>query len=168
MKSDVIQLRQEVFESDAWKIIDWLGDAEIVKYLNESQNVCDNIRQVVCRVNVPVLTHLFNQNGSFFMIVDKEEPVGYLKLIPSGKTAEMVVVIGEKEKWGKGLGSTAVNKGLSHVFFELRMDKVIAKINFNNNRSKRLFKKVGFKEEKELSCEIQYSITMEEFLKCIN
>ena len=60
-----MKLRQEVYSSDAWKIIDWLEDDEVSRYLNESQNVTDSIKQVINRVNMPILTLLFNQEGSF-------------------------------------------------------------------------------------------------------
>lgn len=166
MKNNTVKLRQEVFTSDAWKIIDWLEDDEIIKYLNEKQNVGNNIREIIYRVNVPILTPLFNQYGSFFMITTGEkEPIGFLRLVPKGKTAEMVIVIGEKEEWGKGLGANAIKEGLKQAFFEWRVDEVIAKINFANDRSKRAFSKVGFKEDKELAKEMQYAISMEKFLK---
>lgn len=165
VKPSVVHLRREVYESDAWKIIDWLSDMEVIKYLNENQNVCDSIRQIIYRVKMPILTHLFNRDGSFFIVTDPEGPVGFLKLIPSGKTAEIVAVIGNKEKWGKGLGTNAISQALNHAFFELRVNEVIAKINFNNKRSIRVFKKVGFTEENELACEMQYSITFDKFVK---
>jgi RimJ/RimL family protein N-acetyltransferase len=164
IKPNVVHLSQEVYESDAWKIIDWLEDMDIIRYLNESQNVCDSIRQVIYRINMPILTHLFNQNGSFFMIADHDGPVGFLKLVPNGKTAEMVIVIGDKEKWGRGLGTNAISQGLSHAFFELRMNEVIAKIHFKNERSRRVFKKAGFTEDMELPREMQYSITLDKFV----
>ena len=72
MKARSIQLRQEVFETDAWKIADWLDDHEVIQYLNEGQNVVKSIKQVIQRVNMPVLTHLFNQNGSFFIIIEEK------------------------------------------------------------------------------------------------
>jgi RimJ/RimL family protein N-acetyltransferase len=166
MKAVKVQLRQEVFSSDAWKIIEWLEDTDITRYLNEGQNVGNSIRQVMSRVNLPVLTHLFNQNGSFFILTTIEkEPIGFLKLVPKGNSAEMVIVIGDKEKWGKGLGSNAIFQGLKQAFFEWRVDEVVAKINLKNYRSIRVFKKVGFKKEKELAKEAQYSMSMEEFLK---
>lgn len=165
MKARSVQLRQEVFADDAWKITDWLEDHEVVKYLNERQNVAESIRQVMQRLNMPILTHVFNQNGSFFIITDKEEAIGFLRLIPKGKLAEMVIVIGDKEKWGMGLGKNAIIQGLKHAFYTWRMDAVIAKINYRNERSIRVFKKVGFKPDKELAKEIQYSISIEEFLK---
>ncbi|GAA0727740.1 GNAT family protein [Clostridium malenominatum] len=161
-----VELRREIFSSDAWKIIDWLEDNQVTAYLNERQNVSDSIKQVMYRVNMPILTHLFNQDGSFFMITTKQgEPVGFLRLVPKGKGAEMVVVIGDREKWGKGLGTNAILKGLKQAFFEWRVDEVIAKINFKNERSRGVFKKIGFTKDKELPKEVQYSMTMEEFLK---
>ena len=73
-----VQLRQEVFQDDARRITDWLEDDDVIKYLNERQNVAEGIKRVMQRVNMPILTHVFNQNGSFFMITDEEEPIGFL------------------------------------------------------------------------------------------
>lgn len=166
MKALKVQLRQEVYRNDVWKIIDWLEDKEIIKYLNEHQNVSSSIKQVMNRVNIPILTHLFNQNGSFFIVNTKEEEqVGFLRLVPKQQEAEMVVVIGDREKWGQGLGSCAILQGLKHAFFEWRIPKVIAKVNLKNERSMKVFKKIGFKHEKELPKEVQFSITIDEFLK---
>lgn len=166
MVSSRIQLRQEVFSSDAWKIIDWLEDREISRYLNERQNVGSSIKQVMQRVNMPILTHLFNQDGSFFMITtENDEAIGYLRLVPKRENAEMVIVIGDKEKWGQGFGTNAIAEGLKHAFFHWRVDEVLAKINMRNERSRRVFQKVGFSMDKELAKEIQYSISMSKFLK---
>lgn len=166
MKAFDVQLRQEIYRNDAYRIIDWLQDEDIVRYLNENQNVCSSIRQVINRINMPILTHLFNDNGSFFIVTtNEEEPIGFLKLVPKGKGAEMVIVIGDKEKWGKGFGSNAIRQGLKHAFFYWRVDEVIAKINYKNERSIKVFNKVGFKKEKLLPREIQYSMSIQEFLK---
>ncbi|SHI58106.1 GNAT family N-acetyltransferase [Lutispora thermophila] len=165
MKSKKVHLRQEVFEADAYKIAAWLEDQEVSKYLNEHQNVSKSIRLVLQRMNMPILTHVFNQNGSFFVILEEQLPIGFLRLVPKGKMAEMVIVIGDKEKWGLGLGKNAIIQGLNHAFFSWRVDSVIAKINYKNERSIRVFRRVGFKPDRELAKEIQYSITMEDFLK---
>lgn len=167
MKHNSIKLRREVFKSDAWKMIDWLQDNMVTQYLNEYNNVCNSIKEVMRRVNMPILTHLFNQDGAFFMITTNtnvEEPIGFLRLVPKKEATEMVVVIGDREKWGKGLGSNAIFEGLKHAFFNWRVDEVIAKINFKNERSRRAFKRVGFTKDKELPKEIQYSISIDEFI----
>lgn len=165
MKARNVQLRQEVYESDAREIADWLDDHEVVQYLNEGQNVAESIKQAIQRVNMPILTHLFNQNGGFFVVTEEKQPVGFLRLVPKGKSAEMVIVIGDKKKWGKGLGENAILQGLRHAFFEWRMNEVIAKISFKNIRSIRAFRSIGFKQNKKSDKEIHYSISIEEFLK---
>lgn len=166
MEKVSVKLRQEVYRSDAWKIIDWLEDDEVSKYLNESQNVTESIRQVINRVNMPILTPLFNQEGSFFIItLNEEEPIGFLRLVPKSKAVEIVIVIGDKEKWGHGFGSNAIKEALKKAFFSWRANEVIAKINFRNERSIRAFNRVGFREDKLLAKEIQYAMSMDEFLK---
>ncbi|MGE5678079.1 MAG: GNAT family N-acetyltransferase [Pseudomonadota bacterium] len=164
MEASGIQLRQEVYAADAWKIADWMEDHEVSRYLNEDQNVAKDIRQIIQRINMPILTHLFNRNGSFFIITEGVEPIGFLKLILKGKQAEMVVVIGDKDRWGRGLGRNAILSGLSHAFYEWRLDQVNAKINCSNERSIRVFRKAGFRPGKELNRWAQYSISIEEFL----
>lgn len=166
MGNGSLKLRQEVYRSDAWKIIDWLEDDEVSRYLNESQNVTGAIRQVINRVNMPILTPLFNQDGSFFIItINEEEPIGFLRLVPKNKAVEIVIVIGDKEKWGNGFGSHAIKEALKKAFFSWRADQVIAKINFKNERSIKVFNKVGFREDKQLAREMQYAMSMDEFLK---
>lgn len=164
MEDNNVELRQEVFKSDAAIIANWLEDTEITQYLNEKQNVSKSIKDIMYRVNMPILTHLFNKNGSFFMVTTSEkEPVGFLRLVPKNNVTEMVIVIGDKDKWGKGLGTNAILEGLKHAFFQWRADEVVAKINFKNQRSRRVFRKIGFTEDKELATEMQYSMSIKEF-----
>ncbi|ACO86734.1 GNAT family N-acetyltransferase [Clostridium botulinum] len=168
MEDNNVELRQEVFKSDAAIIANWLEDTEITQYLNEKQNVSRSIKDIMYRVNMPILTHLFNKNGSFFMVTTSEkEPVGFLRLVPKNNVTEMVIVIGDKDKWGKGLGTNAILEGLKHAFFQWRADEVVAKINFKNQRSRRVFRKIGFTEDKELAKEMQYSMSIEEFLELV-
>jgi RimJ/RimL family protein N-acetyltransferase len=166
MRTLNVRLRREIYAEDAWRIIDWLQDEEITRHLNEHQNVCSSIRQVMQRVNMPVLTHLFNQGGSFFIVTTHDDdPVGFLRLVPRDTEAEIVIVIGDKEKWGLGLGTGAILQGLKHCFFEWRVEKIVAKIKHGNIRSINVFKKAGFRLERELSKEKQYYITINDFLK---
>ncbi|KGO15463.1 GNAT family N-acetyltransferase [Clostridium botulinum] len=168
MEDNNVELRQEVFKSDAAIIANWLEDTEITQYLNEKQNVSKSIKDIMYRVNMPILTHLFNQNGSFFMVTTSgKEPVGFLRLVPKNNVTEMVIVIGDKDKWGKGLGTNAILEGLKHAFFQWRADEVVAKINFKNQRSRRVFRKIGFTEDKELAKEMQYSMSIKEFLELV-
>jgi len=166
MKASKVTLQREVYRNDALKIADWLEDEDIIKYLNEHQNVSQGIKQILSRVQMPILTHLFNQNGTFFVIHEgQSKPIGFLRLVFREDEAEMVVVIGDKDKWGLGYGTDAVRQALHHAFFNWRVNKVIAKINELNHRSIRAFRKAGFKHEKKLACEHQYSIAIEDFIR---
>jgi len=162
-----VSLRREIYRDDAYKIIEWLEDEEISQHLNEHQNVCNSIRQVISRVNMPILTHLFNQGGSFFMVAtgDDNMPIGFIRLVPRESEAEIVIVIGDKSKWGQGFGTQAILQALRHGFIEWRVDKIVAKIKHNNKRSHRVFKRIGFKPEKDLAYGKQYCMTINDYLE---
>ena len=163
--STKIQLRQEIMKSDALRIADWLEEVSVIQYLNEELNVSDSIRQTIARVNMPILTPLFNRNCSFFIITNQEQPVGFLRLVPSGDISEIVVVIGDTENWSKGFGYKAILHGLNHAFFTLRKKRVVARIHDDNVRSQRAFRKAGFIREKDYNTGTQFYISVEQFLK---
>ena len=160
-----IKLSQEVYRSDAEKIADWLTDEEIVCHLNEENGVRENLINVINRVNMPILTHLFNNNCRFFTIKNIYGTIGFLRLVPKKEETEIVIAVGEKELWGKGIGYKAVFEALKKAFFDMRTEKVVAKIKKNNERSRNLFKGIGFKEVRELEKEVEYHITKEDFWK---
>lgn len=163
MEISNIKLSQEVYRSDAEQIANWLSDKEIVSNLNEDNNAKDNLINVINRVNMPILTHLFNNNCRFFTIKNIYGTIGFLRLIPKNEKVEIVIAVGEKELWGKGIGHNAVFEALKKAFFDMRTEKVVAKIKKTNQRSQNLFKGIGFKEVKELETEIEYHITKETF-----
>ena len=165
METISIQLSQEVYRSDAEKMADWLSDEEITKNLNEDANAKANLINIVNRIDMPILTHLFNNNCRFFTIKNTYETVGFLRLVPKNNGIELVIAVGEKDLWGRGIGHDAVVEALKKAFFDMRTDKVVAKIKKTNNRSRNLFKGIGFKEVKELEREIEYQMTKEIFFK---
>lgn len=93
------------------------------------------------------------------------ETIVFLRLIPKNDGVEIVIAVGEKELWGKGIGHKAVLEALKKAFFDMRTEKVVAKIKKTNKRSRNLFKGIGFMEVKELEREIEYKITRETFFK---
>lgn len=163
MEINHIKLSQEVYRADAEKIAHWLSDEEITSYLNEDDNAKQNLIKVINRVNMPILTHLFNNNCRFFTIKNICGTVGFLRLVPKNEKVEIVIAVGEKELWGKGIGYNAVIEALKKAFFDMRTEKVVAKVKKTNKRSRNLFKGIGFKEAKELEKEIEYHITKESF-----
>lgn len=168
MNEPSVFLSPEVTRENALTLIQWLEDDEVRKFLSDSDDVSDNIEQAVKRVNLPVLTHLFSQNGRFYMAYNKQNmPVGFVRLVKKGAQTEIVVVIGDRNKWGKKLGTSTVRESLKIAFFEFRSEKVIAKIHSGNIRSIRTFITAGFKLEHEATAVKTFTITMDEYLQSI-
>ncbi|MDU1413963.1 MAG: GNAT family N-acetyltransferase [Clostridium sp.] len=165
MEISNVVLSQEVYRSDAERILDWLGDEEIVGYLNEDYNARENLINVINRVNMPILTHLFNNNCRFYTIKNEYGTLGFIRLIPKGDALEMVIAVGEKNLWGKGIGHQAVKEALKEAFFEMRTKKVIIKIKKNNKRSQNLAKGLGFKQVRIMDNSIEYLLSIDEFCR---
>lgn len=165
MRASQVSLKQEVTRNDALVIMDWMENHEVTRYLNEAADIAMEINNAINRVNMMIMTHLFNRNGSFFLIrTEANEPIGFLKLIRKIDEAEMVVVIGDQKKWGQGLGKTSICQGLNIAFFQWRLQRVNAIISHQNHRSIKAFEGVGFIPEKELSGSMLYSITQKAYV----
>lgn len=160
-----INLRREVYRRDVEKIAQWMEDERVVEYLNEEQDISDQLNRLSRQSSLPVFSQQFNRNGSFFLVTLPDYgPIGFLRLVSKSEGAEIVIVIGESSQWGKGYGYVAIQQGLRRAFFQWREEKVIAKIHPDNERSKAVFKKAGFSKEKELQRDIKFSMTFDEFI----
>ena len=56
-----VSLCPEITRSDALTLMGWLGDECVTRYLSDSRHVSRFIEEVIGRVQLPILTHLFNQ-----------------------------------------------------------------------------------------------------------
>jgi len=168
MKEPFVFLCSEITKENALTLIKWLKDKEVTKYLSDPQDVSNSIEQIVYKTNLPVLTHLFNHNGRFYMVYNKQKiPIGFVRLVKKGNDYEIVIVIGDRHNWGKKLGTSAIKESLKIAFFDFRAQKVIAKIHKENKRSIRAFINNGFKAEKETNNFITFAITMDQYLMFI-
>lgn len=150
MNAPFIALCPEITRSNALTLMDWLEDEAVTRYLSDSRHVSRMIEQVLGRVQLPILTHLFNQGGRFFMACDQHDvPVGFVRLVKTGANCEMVLVIGDRDNWGRNLGASALREGMKLAFFEMRAEKLIAKIHPDNVRSLSAFQRSGFVVESE-------------------
>lgn len=164
MTKPFIALCPEITRANALDLIDWLDDDDVTRYLSDSRHVSRFIEQVVARVQLPTLTHLFNQGGRFFMAYDRHDvPVGFVRLVQTGTDCEIVLVIGNRDNWGRKLGASAIGEGLKLAFFEMRADKLIAKIHADNTRSVNAFLRSGFLLDSETPTLKSFSMTAERY-----
>ncbi len=166
MNRPFVSLCPEITRSHALTLMDWLQDEDVTRYLSDSRHVSRFIEQLIGRVQLPVLTHLFNQGGRFFMVYDRQDvPVGFVRLVKTGPDCEMVLAIGNRDKWGHQLGASAVQAGMKLAFFEMRSEKLVAKIHPDNVRSLKVFQRCGFLLESQSPAMKFFSMSAPRYLR---
>ena len=89
--------------------------------------------------------------GIFNVDTMSEEYIGIIELYNlTRKTGTLGIIIGERNYWGKGYGSEAINAMLSYAFEVLGLDTVRLNTFTDNIRAQNSFKKVGFVEFKRV------------------
>ncbi len=168
MTRPFISLCPEITRADALKLMGWLEDESVTRYLSDSRHVSRFIEEVIGRVQLPILTHLFNQGGRFFMAYDRHDvPVGFVRLVKTGRDCEMVLVIGNRDNWGRKLGASTIREGMKLAFFEMRADKLVAKILPENARSLNAFERCGFLLESQTPALKSFAMTSERYLRLL-
>lgn len=166
MNKPFISLCPEITRAHALTLVDWLEDERVIRYLSDSRHVSRTIEQAIDRSPLPILTHLFNQGGRFFMAYDRHDaPVGFVRLIKAGSNCEIVLVIGDRNKWGRNLGACTIREGMKLAFLDMRAKKLIAKIHPDNTRSLNAFLRSGFLLESETPTLKSFSITLGRYLQ---
>jgi len=160
-----LSLRAELTYEDVEKLCAWTADPAVVRYLNEEAGTADSLRSLLGRPELPVLSPLFSRGGRFYMLDRGRASVGFVRFAGGfGPEAELVVVIGERSLWGKGLGTMAVSLCLRKLFFELRAERVTALIHPFNARSIGAFEANGFRQSLVKSSFPRYELTLEQYL----
>ena len=150
MNRPFVSLCPEITRADALTLMDWLEDECVTRHLSDSRHVSRFVAQVIGRVQLPILTHLFNQGGRFFMAYDRHDArVGFVRLVKTGPECEMVLVIGDRHNWGRRLGAAAIREGMKLAFLDMRAEKLIARIHPDNTRSLKAFERCGFLPESQ-------------------
>ena len=166
MSKPFISLCPEITRANALNLMDWLSDEDVVRHLSDSRHVSRHIEQLIDRVQLPILTHLFNQGGRFFMAYDRDDlPVGFVRLIRNGPDCEIVLVIGKRDNWGRKLGASALHEGMKLAFFDMRAERLIARIHADNTRSHKAFAHNGFVLESETPALKSYAMTAQRYLQ---
>lgn len=168
MNKPFISLRPEITRTHALTLMDWLEDERVIRYLSDSRSVSRFIEQAIDRTQMPILTHLFNQGGRFFMAYDRnDDPVGFVRLVMTGRDCEIVLVIGEHDKWGQKFGASAIREALKLAFLDMRAHNVIAKIHPENTRSLKAFQRCGFVTERKTALLDMLSMSAGRYLQLL-
>ena len=80
---------------------------------------------------------------------------------------EFVIAIGNPKNWGKKIGYSALKSILHKAFFGWKINKLVAKIHIENERSINLFKHLSFKNNGVKNSHVIFSITFDEYLNSL-
>lgn len=144
-------LRKTV-QSDAQRFFEWLSDETLNSFVLR--------KKITYEDTVAWMKQLLEKKNEIHCAIDTKEGVHIgcvsLKVQPDDRVAELALLIGEKEYWGKGLGSEASELMIQYAFEELHLHKVWLSVYEYNTRALSLYKKLGFIQEGELREQIYY------------
>lgn len=128
----------------------WMSDPEVLKHL-EARHAIHTAESLT-----RYIAEMSNRTDTLFLaIVEKSSGrhIGNIKLgliDADQKRAEMGIMLGAKDVWGRGYGSEAIAALCDHAFRIIGLHRVQAGCYADNEGSRRAFIKAGFAQEGRL------------------
>ncbi len=150
LKGKLVNLRA-VEKKDLEEIMKWVNDREVTKYLSAF------LYPVSRAEEEKFLERAMSHNDTEKNLVMETKEGDYIgqislhKIDWKNRNAELGIVIGNKEYWGKGYGTDAIKILLNHAFNQMNLYKVYLRVFDYNQRAIRCYEKCGFKEEGRVS-----------------
>lgn len=93
-----------------------------------------------------------DESRVWFMVALKENDLvigeaGLLRMFHPWRTTDLSIILGEKEVWGQGYGTEAINLLMDYAFGYLGFHRIAIGVVGFNERALRFYEKVGFKRE---------------------
>jgi len=139
---------------------DWLNDQEVTRWMQ--QGVFPNSQELM---EIFYKNQSISQTDIVFAIVlsDADTHVGNIRLHEIHqvfRSGMISLIIGEKDYWGKGLGTEAIELLAGHAFKRLNLNRLHAGTAEPNVGCIRAYEKAGFRQEgisrKAYFCEGEY------------
>lgn|SRR5690606_2441450 len=127
----------------------WCLDKEVTKHLNmpdkyppfSKEETLNWIKMCIEKTNGYEQKAIVTEQGKHIGWID-------LKNIDKlNKHAELGIAIGDKNYWGKGYGLAAMQEMLFWGFTELGLNKIWLRVEVDNERAIKSYKRMGFVEE---------------------
>lgn len=126
----------------------WRNDMEVMAYTSLNLD-----RYTYEETKAFVETDILDASHSKCYIIEEkrqQRPIGIISLVnmdSKNRNAELIIDIGEKSEWGKGIGTTAIQLILDYAFRELNHHRLSLKVFSLNSRAQHVYEKLGFIEE---------------------
>jgi ribosomal-protein-alanine N-acetyltransferase len=142
LKGETIFLRPLTLADVNQNYLSWLQDEEVMQGIATSGYTIENLRTYVeIRVSDPTV--------AFFGIFDNKtnKHIGNVKLDfhdTEANVSELGLLIGDKDQWGKGVGSEACRLAIEYGFKSMKLRKIYLAVYESNPHAKKLYEKIGF------------------------
>jgi RimJ/RimL family protein N-acetyltransferase len=149
LKGNGILLRP-MRRSDISYFLKWFNDPEVIQYLTmylpmtemAEEKYIEELGTTRARTDAPFVIEIIEG--------DSTKPIGTIGLHGINNkdhSASFGIAIGEKDYWSKGYGTEAARLLIDYGFEQLNLHRISSAAFAFNERSIRLHKRVGFKEE---------------------
>jgi len=149
LEGNKVRLRP-VRRSDISLYLRWYNDLNVTQYLTRhlpmtemaEEKWIEELATTRAKTDVVFVIEAINSDSS--------EPIGNCglhRIDPKDQTAVFGIVIGEKDYWGKAYGTEATPLILDYGFKQLNLHRISSSALEFNERSIKLHKRIGFKEE---------------------
>jgi len=147
LKGPRITLRA-VTRDDLPRYVTWLNDVEVVKHLtiyipfnlDDETDWYEKQRKDQSVVNFAIDTENGKHIGS----------IGLMKIDAKNQNAELGIVIGDKEEWGKGYCTEAIGLLLGYGFDTLNLNRIFLRVDTDNPGGLKCYRRCGFITEGEM------------------
>ncbi len=138
----------DIKEKDLSKYVGWLRDKEVTRYLSQ-----DNPNLTLKKEKEWYEKTKKAKNEVVFGIyaLDKGKKIlvgsaSFLKIDNDNRNAEFGIAIGDKDYWGKGIGTETTKLIIDFGFKILGLNSVYLVVNINNKAGQKAYKRAGFKK----------------------
>lgn len=140
---------RELERGDLQRVNAWRNDPELIAFLGAP------FRYINLEVDTKWFDTYMANRGNVVRcaIVDDKQQDRILGLVSltaidhMNQSAQLHIMIGEKENQGRGIGTYAVKQMLFHAFMNMNLHRVELTVLEDNKRAQRLYEKVGFNYE---------------------
>jgi aminopeptidase-like protein/methionyl-tRNA formyltransferase/RimJ/RimL family protein N-acetyltransferase len=138
-----IYLRSLTLQDASEDYCAWLNDSEVNVYLETRESTIEGLKEYIQK-------QIDNPNSIFVGVFDKENNthIGNIKLEPiewHKKRATFGILIGNKDYWGKGIGTEATQLIVNYAFDKLDLVELELGVIEQNKKAIRVYEKIGFK-----------------------
>lgn len=146
LKGEKIYLRRLTEHDISDDYLMWMNDYETVKY-TESRHYAHTKESLLAFVS-----SVSNDSNYCFAIIDNltDKHIGNIKIgniHPIYKYADVGLILGDKNFWGKGIATEAISLCVKFAFQQLKLYRLYAGIYNSNIGSIKAFEKNGFIRE---------------------